>query len=136
MKDKFSPIDQFDKLFAPTETPKPSPQLTDIDPEKKYKPKKILTRREADILIDLVEAGREITNTHPKYEDHHRKLWDEYWEGIGHSLKVFKNPRVTSKMLMWCYMSITRSMGTSASPKWLWQMIQELKRQEKELNDD
>lgn len=136
MKHKLSPIDQFDKLFQSTETAKPAPELPNIDPEKQYKPKKILTRKEADILIELVETGREIANTHPGYEDHHRKLWDEYWEGIGHSLKVYPNPRVTRKMLMWCYMSITRSMGTPASPKWLWAMIQELKRKEKELGND
>lgn len=107
----------------------PTPQVKTDD----YRPKSkvVLTRFEADEIIELVEQARAHTETLDSYTQEHKDIWDQYWKGIGQALKAYRNPRVTLKMLMWCYRSITKSMGAEYCPQWMDQMIKDLRREEK-----
>lgn len=136
-------VKQFNVLFEVDSTPTvlgtpPTPRQTLSEPylSDAGAVKLKLTREQADELIQSVELARKAAGAHDGYEQEHLDTWDEYWSGIGRSLRQYHQPHVTIKMLMWCFRSLTKSGSADAMPAWFQGAIDSIRKFEKDLSRD
>ena len=151
MKSTLMPL--FNQLFDPVDAPKaPSPQVKSIldsirerqsKPEVECavingRPRAKLNRDQADVIVDLVNTGREIAQQSDKWTQAHLDMWDNYWQGtdssngIEHTLTNYHNPNITLKQLLWCVNSITKTQTSKAVPKYVKEAVRTLRAMEKE----